>query len=114
MVDLRVRQQNARDRLRADAVDASLIERRKLLTQVRRGVDEEPRPLAAADRERRLGARSRPDAPARGLADLTMAVPLRKPSAGGRPENVNAHVAEESKTWPRQAPKATSGSGSYR
>ena len=114
VIDLRVRQQNARDRLRADAIDAPLIEGLELLTQVGRGVDEEPRPLAAADCERRLGARSRPDARARGLADLTMAVPLRRPSAGGRPENVNAHVAEESRTWPRQAPKATSGSGSYR
>ena len=62
-------------------------------TQVRRGVDEEPRPVVAADRERRLRARTRALTRARGLAHLAVAVPLRKASAGGRAENANAHVA---------------------
>ena len=70
-------------------------ERLELLTRVGRGVDEKPRPVVPADRQRGLRARSRAHAGARGLARLAMAVPLREPSAGGRAENTNAHVAEE-------------------
>ena len=74
-------------------VDVVGRERLELLTRVRRGVDEEPWPLVAADRERRLRAGSRANACARGLARPAVAVPLRKPSAGGRAKNADAHVA---------------------
>ena len=94
VVDLRVGQEHARDRRRADAVDLPGCERLKLLARVRRGVDEKPRPLAAADRQRRLRARSRPDTDARGLARIAVAVPLRKPSAGGRSEDANAQAGD--------------------
>ena len=67
------------------------VERLELLTQVRRGVDEKPRPLAAADRQRRLRARPRPHPRARGLARPATAVPLRKASSGGRAQNADAH-----------------------
>ena len=92
VVDLGVRQQHAGDRRSADAV-APRVERLELLTQVGRGVDEKPRPVGPADRERRLRARHGPDACAGGLADLAVAVPLREAAAGGRAENANAHVA---------------------
>jgi hypothetical protein len=39
MVDLRVRQQHARDRCGADSVDLAGLESFELLTGVRRGVD---------------------------------------------------------------------------
>ena len=91
VVDLRVGQQHAGDRRRADAVDARRRERLQLLTQVRRGVDEKPRAVGPADRQRRLRARSRPFTDARGLARPATAVPLRKPSSGGRAEDADAH-----------------------
>ena len=91
VVDLRVGQQHARDRRRADAVHAR-VEHLELLAQVRRGVDEEPRPVVPADRERRLGPRPALTR-ARGLAHPAAAVPLRIPSAGGGAEDADAHAA---------------------
>ncbi len=111
VVDLRVRQQDARNRGRADAVDAPRLERLQLLTDVWRGVDEKPRPVVSADRQRRLRARSRTDTSARGFAHAAMAVPLREPSAGGRAENTNAHVAEQARRGLRHAPEAMSRFG---
>ena len=93
VVDLGVGQQHAGDRRRADAVDARGVERLELLAQVGRGVDEKPRPVVPADRERRLRAGSRAHAGARGLARPAVAVPLREASAGGRAQNADAHVA---------------------
>jgi hypothetical protein len=90
MVDLGVCQKHARDRRRANAVDLPGCERLELLARVRRGVYEKPGPLGTTDSERRLCARPRPGTPARRLARLTTAVPLWKPSAGGRAENPNA------------------------
>ena len=106
VVDLRVGQQDAGDRRRADAADGRRGERLELLTEVRRGVDQEPGPVVAADRERRLGARSRTFTCARGLAHLAMAVPLRKAAAGGRAEYPNAHVASSEGRRPRRASAA--------
>jgi hypothetical protein len=51
VIDLRIGQQHPGDRRRADAVDRLRCERLELLTRVRRGVDEVPRPLVAADRQ---------------------------------------------------------------
>ena len=106
VVDLRVGQQHARDRRRADAVDALRAERLELLTEVGRGVDQEPGPVVAADRERRLGPRSRAFTRARGLARLAAAVPLRKAAAGGRAQDANAHVAPSEGRRPRRASAA--------
>ena len=88
-------------------------ERLELLARVRRGVYEKPRPLATANRERRLRTRSRPYTRPRGLARVAVAIPLRKPSAGGRAENANAHVAEGQDAAPGKAPEATSDRCSY-
>jgi hypothetical protein len=52
VVDLRVGEQDARNRRRADAGDARGRQRLELLTRVRRGVDEVPGPLVPADRQR--------------------------------------------------------------
>jgi hypothetical protein len=91
VVDLRVGQQHARDRRRADAVHAR-AEHLELLRQVRRRVDEEPRPVAGADRERRLGPR-RALTRARRVAHPAAAVPLRIATAGGGAEDADAHAA---------------------
>ena len=91
MVDLRVRQQHAGDRRRADAVEVRRRERLELLPRVRRGVDEKPRPLDPADRQRRLRAGARALAGARGLTRCATAVPLRKSTSGGRAQNADAH-----------------------
>jgi hypothetical protein len=105
VVDLRVRQQHARDRRRADAA-ALRVERLELLTEVGRGVDQEPGPVVAADREGRLGPRSRAFTRARGLARLAAAVPLRKAAAGGRAQDANAHAAPSEGRRPRRASAA--------
>ena len=81
-------------------------ERLELLAQVRRGVGQEPRTVRAADRERRLRARPRGGARARGLARRAAAVPLREAAAGGRAEDANAHGR---RTLPAPRPRARSG-----
>src|SRR5947207_15036065 len=95
MVDLGIRQKHPGDRCRADAVNQPWGELLELLTGVGGGVDEEPRPLAPADRQRRLRTWSCADTSARRLAHLTTAIPLRKSPAGGRAENPNLHFADE-------------------
>ena len=70
VVDLRVGQQHAGDRRRADAVACGARERLELLTRVGRGVDEKPWPLAPADRERRLRA-GRARTPARAASHVS-------------------------------------------
>jgi hypothetical protein len=91
VVDLRVGEQHARDRRRTHAVDGLEGEGLELLTQVRRRVDQEPRPVLTADGQRRLRAGSRPYTRAHGLAGSAVAVPLRRPTSSGRAQNANAH-----------------------
>src|SRR5262245_17426879 len=91
MVDLRVREEHAGHRWRANAAALPGRERLELLAGVRRRVHEEPRPLAATDRQRRLRPRSRPHTGARRLARLATAVPLWESAAGGRTEDASAH-----------------------
>ena len=83
MINFRVGEQHARDRWRADLVNLTGRERLELLTGVRRGVDEKPRPVAPSDGQRRLRTGSCAHANPRCLAGLTMAVPLREAPAGG-------------------------------
>ena len=114
MVDLRVGQQHARDRRRAEGVDAPGSQPLKLLARVRRGVYEKPRPLGPPDRERRLRARSCARAHPSRFARIAMTVPLREAPTGGRAEDTNVHVLNEARRSLGPAPEATSASGSYR
>ena len=92
VVDLGVGQHHAGDRARADAVRGRLAQQLELLADVRRGVDEEPRPVARPHGERGLGARDGRGAPlAHGPAGRAGAVPLRESSARGRPQDADDH-----------------------
>ena len=85
-------------------------ERLELLAGVGRGVDEKPRPVAAADRERRLRPRSRAHTLARGLTRRQWQFHCGNPPPAAEPRTRTRTRHDEAVRSLRRTPEATPAS----